>query len=587
MSSMAEALEVFRRHWGHDRFRSFQETVIEQALEGQDVLAVQPTGAGKSACFQVPALVDEGTALVVSPLIALMNDQVRACEERGIPATCLHSNMDDGERVERVEAFIGGSYKLVYIAPERIQSTSFIEAIQRADISRIVVDEAHCCSQWGHDFRPDYMHIHRLIASVTKRGGERPPVMAVTATATQLVVEDILTSLGLPESETVVIVGDPRRANLSYEVENAGGIHGYGNSWGILRDEIAQFDMARGRHIIYCGTRKGAESVADIVAQVKGQDLVAHYHAGMKPSERTEVETLFANGERPVICATTAFGMGIDVENIRTVINFGIPGSLEDYVQQIGRAGRDGAPSRCVLIVDDKSIAFQTRLVENANPPWNYYALLWEWLHREMQPGSTLRMTAAEIAQGVTAMRQGALSAEQVSVVLNRMHSAALIERRDVDAGTPVTISLAVYEEMMHGLGAAVVKHVWRTMWEKCAVPSFHETPPTGDHAVVMIGKRLLAELSGVSEYMVGKALDVGLKKGGILHVGDAFRGKTVRILRWRAELDKEMPVARINAKRDSDFARLHQMLDYAKLRTEAQRREFIRSYFLGAEDSR
>ena len=587
--TVEEARALLQDRWGHADFRKSQEQVIEFVAEGGNVLAVLPTSEGKSACFQIPAILHEGGTIVVSPLIALMKDQVDDCNAKGVPAVCLNSHMDDAEKWDAIEQFQCGSAKLMYVAPERINSPSFIEAMQNSDVSMVVADEAHCCSQWGHQFRPEYMHIHRLITSLRK-DDVLPQVLMFTATATPLVVKDIVQSLGLKADEVTQIVADPIRANLRYITKDAGISGGYGNIWEILRSTIKRFNTREGRHIIYVSSRKGCETVASICEQVHYDGVATAYHAGMKGDDRTRVQEAFKSGKTPIVCATTAFGMGIDVPNIRTVVLMGVPGSLEDFVQQTGRAGRDGLESNTILIADDRSVDWQTRLVENESPPMLHYELAWEWLHLHLQPGGSLKMSAADMAQEITAMRKGSLEPEQVNVILNRLHAAALIERRNVDAGTPVTVDPAAWRAAADDpecKAKPAVKQVWSIMWSKVIAPALAEAREGQERLTVYVSKKALQEQAGVSGYMVGKAIEaMGVpKRLGITHIGDTFVGKSVRVLKWRASLADELPVARINEKRDNDFARLHRMVSFARLETEDERKALLRHYFLSTDE--
>jgi ATP-dependent DNA helicase RecQ len=577
-----EARAVLREQWGYEDFRKDQRRAMECIGEDDDVLCVLPTGTGKSLLYQLPALLNEGGTIVVSPLIALMKDQVDQAVARGIPAGCINSAMDDEEQWDAVESFVCGSIKLLYISPERINVRSFLSTIQRADVSVIAVDEAHCCSQWGHQFRPDYMHIHRLIRTLSD-GKTRPQVLAMTATATTIVVEDIVTSLGLDREEVTVMVGDPIRHNLRYDVED-GGIDGYGNPWGIFRRIVRDMDVEDGRHLCYISSRNGAEKLASMCEEEHHEGLAVAYHAGLSGPKRTAIQEDFsdAHGKAKIVTATTAFGMGVDVPNIRTVVLFGFPGSLEDYTQQIGRAGRDGDVSRTILIADQSSADWQMRLIENENPPWQHYQLAWEYLHDVLQPGETLRKSRNDIAQDITAKRVVALSPDQIGVILNRMHSAGLIERRAIEEGVPVTVDVPKLREAIQEPGKAKpqIVHVWRAFLEHCANPEF-EKQAGKTPLVVWINKTALREQAGLTAYYVTKALESLQTRGVVLDVGRAVSGVLVKVLRWRADLAEELPVERIEEKRKRDFERFQRMLAYARLRTESERKSMLRDYFL------
>lgn len=581
-----QATEVLRERWGHRRFRKYQKTALDMIAEGDDVLAVLPTGEGKSVLFQLPALFAEGGTIVVSPLIALMKDQVDAAQERGIPAACINSNMDEEEQWDAIEGFRCGTYKLLYIAPERINSRGFINEIQQCDVSFVAVDESHCCSQWGHDFRPDYMHIHRLI-SACAREGVRPQVIMCTATATKLVVGDIIKSLGLSSQEVSSVIGDPIRSNLRYLVID-GGIDGYGDLWGNLRRTLRNLNVRRGKHIVYASSRRGAEKIADMCDEEHGRRVATVYHAGMSATVRTAAQEDFKDpeGSSRVICATTAFGMGVDIPNIRTVVCFGFPGSVEDYTQQIGRAGRDGLKSDTILIADQGSAEWQMGLIENANPPWSHYGVLWEWLHTQMQPGSSLRISRNEISQSIVRTRVANLSPEQVGVAVKRMHSVGILSSRSISESIPVTTNVGNLRASIAAPGKAkpIIVNVWKTFLRHCVEPALSEPENSGKSVLtVWINKSSLKDEAGVTPYYVDKALGALQKssRNAVLDIGDAQFGLMVKILKWRADLAEEMPVERIEEKRTRDFERFRRLINYARLHDEDERKAMLRDYFL------
>ena len=335
MHSLTDAVASLRQHFGFDDFREGQREVIGSILEGKDAVVVMPTGSGKSLCYQLPAMILDGVTLVVSPLIALMKDQVDALQARGLPATFINSSISEPEQRARIDALRRREHKLVYIAPERFRSSRFNAALQQIPISLFAVDEAHCISTWGHDFRPDYMRLRNVIKSLNK-----VQTLALTATATPYVRSDIIQQLGLDRPQTFVSGFD--RPNLSIEV-----VHTQRE-----REKIATIrKLARqspGSGIIYASTRKAVEQVG---AKLKALDLkVSEYHAGMSDALRVRAQDDFMNGRTQMIVATNAFGMGIDKPDIRFVVHYQMPGSIEAYYQEIGRAGRDGLPSTCVLL---------------------------------------------------------------------------------------------------------------------------------------------------------------------------------------------------------------------------------------------
>ena len=335
MPQLEEATDALRKHFGFDDFREGQREVISTILSGKDAVVVMPTGSGKSLCYQLPAMMMSGATLVVSPLIALMKDQVDALQSRGLPATFINSAISDAEQRSRIDALRRGQYKLVYVAPERFRSPRFNAALRSINISLFAVDEAHCVSTWGHDFRPDYLRLKNVIESL---GNTR--TLALTATATPYVRTDIIQQLGLKSPQTFVSGFD--RPNLSIEV-----VHTQRE-----RDKISRIrrlaKAVDGSGIIYTSTRKAVEQVGLNLIDLGLS--VAMYHAGLKDAERIQAQENFMSGRKQMIVATNAFGMGIDKPDIRFVVHYQMPGSIEAYYQEIGRAGRDGLPSTCLLL---------------------------------------------------------------------------------------------------------------------------------------------------------------------------------------------------------------------------------------------
>jgi ATP-dependent DNA helicase RecQ len=335
MQTFSDPVSSLRKHFGFDRFREGQQEVISTILSGKDAVVVMPTGSGKSLCYQLPAMMMTGATLIVSPLIALMKDQVDALLSRGLPATFINSAIPESEQHARIDALRRGEYKLVYVAPERFRSPRFNAALRSINISLFAVDEAHCVSTWGHDFRPDYLRLKNVIESLGNTC-----TLALTATATPYVRSDIIQQLGLKSPQTFVSGFD--RPNLSIEV-----VHTQREREKISRiKRLAQGQSGSG--IIYTSTRKAVEQVATNL-----QDLglsVAMYHAGLTDAQRIKAQDAFMSGSKQMIVATNAFGMGIDKPDIRFVVHYQMPGSIEAYYQEIGRAGRDGLASTCLLL---------------------------------------------------------------------------------------------------------------------------------------------------------------------------------------------------------------------------------------------
>lgn len=340
---MEQARAVLASRFGYDAFRPGQEAVVSALLSGRDVLAVMPTGAGKSVCYQVPAVVMEGMALVVSPLVSLMADQVRAVQEAGIRGAYLNSTLAPGRQAEVLRRAAEGAYDLMYVAPERLADPRFAEFARTARLALIAVDEAHCVSQWGQDFRPSYLSIGQFIAELPVR----PPVAALTATATDLVRRDIVRLLGLRDAACTVTGFD--RPNLRFAVERR-------EPKQKLACLDAFIDERRAESgIVYCAKRATVEEVCD---HLRERGIAAtRYHAGLTAEERERNQRAFVNDTAPVMVATNAFGMGIDKSNVSYVVHYNMPGSVEAYYQEAGRAGRDGSPAECLLLWCDGDIA--------------------------------------------------------------------------------------------------------------------------------------------------------------------------------------------------------------------------------------
>jgi ATP-dependent DNA helicase RecQ len=347
------------KRFGHSAFRPGQLALVNALLEGRDALGVLPTGGGKSLCFQLPALLLKGTAVVVSPLLALMKDQVDALRARGIPAAAYNSSLDAGERAEVREELRAGRLKLLYMAPERISSEGFLSLIGDAGVSFLAIDEAHCISHWGHDFRPEYRRLGEL-RQLLGRGRELP-IIALTATATRQVQDDIAQRLELRAPERVIT--GFRRPNLSFEVVQAGGRE---QKLRTLRERIAEATRDGGSAIVYAATRKNVEKVFEELRASPRDPNIGRYHAGLSDDDRKRAQEYFLAGRHRVLVATNAFGMGIDQHDVRLVAHFDIPGSVEAYYQEAGRAGRDGLPSRCTLLFNYADVATQEFFIDKS-----------------------------------------------------------------------------------------------------------------------------------------------------------------------------------------------------------------------------
>lgn len=409
----AEVQEALERFFGFSALRPGQDAVVEAVMAGRDVMAIMPTGGGKSLCYQLPALCREGLTVVVSPLIALMKDQVDALTARGIPAAAVNSSLSSDEYRSVMTDLRSGALRLIYVAPERFAQEGFMATLSRLQVSLLAVDEAHCLSQWGHDFRPDYL---RLGLARERLGF--PQTMALTATATAAVREDILRTLQL--RDPAVVISGFGRDNLDFSITHC-------------ENHRAKYDRIRAvmrrwrQGIIYCSTRKNVMKVYD---EIRGDGLrVVAYHAGMSDAEREFSQNAFISGEADVVVATNAFGMGIDRADVRFVLHFEIPGSVEAYYQEAGRAGRDGEPAVCELLFNHVDLKTQEFFFEGSNPPLQLLRALYAMLCAECsREAHELTMTVDEMAESLG--RE--VNPMAVSTALSLLIHAGAIERFDL-----------------------------------------------------------------------------------------------------------------------------------------------------------
>ena len=549
--TVEQAAGVLRDRFGHREFRAGQPEALQSIARGRSLLVVMPTGSGKSLLYQLPALLEDGLTLVVSPLIALMKDQVDDLARRGIPATFINSSLGLDEQHERMARCVAGQARILYVAPERFRSGSFLDMLRRLRVARMAVDEAHCISQWGHDFRPDYRRLKQFREEMG-----RPLVTALTATATPRVQQDILSSLGLAEGEADVHVHGFDRPNLALAVEDA-------PSENAKNEFVLEFLRGeRGPGIVYVGTRKMAEDLAAVIRTV--EPTTTFYHAGMEPEERTRAQEKFLSGRARVAVATLAFGMGIDKRDIRFVLHYHYPGSVEQYYQEIGRAGRDDLPSRCVLLYAPADHFLREFFIDLNYPApeqvQSVYEALWSI------PENPVLMTYKEIA-GLC--REDNVKEGQVGAAVRLLDAAG------------VTRALAGEATARIGLdrpGAAILPGIrgemQRRVFEALASAADLETP--GDFR---IEPGRLARVANLTDEQTRRAL-AALAEAGHIDYEPPFRGRGVRKMADPPPPFKDVPIdwEREEFLRGLEEEKLEAIENY--IHTPGCRRRFILQYF-------
>ncbi|MBV9958189.1 MAG: RecQ family ATP-dependent DNA helicase, partial [Acidobacteria bacterium] len=548
MATIEDALSALKQHFGFADFREGQREVIGSILEGHDTVVVMPTGGGKSLCYQLPALMKEGATVVVSPLIALMKDQVDALQARNLPATFINSSITFEEQKARINAIRRGEFKLVYVAPERFRSTHFVETLRGANVSLFAVDEAHCVSQWGHDFRPDYLRLRRAVEEVG-----RPQVVALTATATPYVRADIIEQLALAEPRAFVSGFD--RPNLSIQV-----VHTQKE-----REKIAHIKALaseqQGSGIIYTSTRKAVEQVATRL-KLAGLSIVA-YHAGMDEAERTRAQDEFMSGRTQMIVATNAFGMGIDKADIRFVAHYQMPGSIEAYYQEIGRAGRDGQASSCVLFFNYADKRTQDYFIEGSYPPPDVIAQVYQALVATGQ--QRIELSVSEIA--TRASLRNEMAVQSALIILEK---AGHIERGAAGENRAALRLLKPPHEARAALGERETK----TRQALFALLGGYDL---NLRAETEIDLKEFAEAAGLEPAAARRALSA-LQTSGIISYTPARRTRGVLML-------DEHPVRQLRIKQHEiarraalEQRKLREMINFCY--TDACYRAFILDYF-------
>ncbi|MFE8601068.1 RecQ family ATP-dependent DNA helicase [Archangium violaceum] len=546
MRRMPEALPYYEqaqeglvRHFGLSEFRPGQAQVISSVLSGRNTVVVMPTGAGKSLCYQLPAVLLSGVTLVISPLIALMKDQVEQLSGRGISATFINSSLSDLERADRIRRMRAGEFKLVYVAPERFRSPSFLDALSQVGVELLAVDEAHCISQWGHDFRPDYAQL----GQVRKR--LRPPrTVALTATATPEVRDDIVRSLLMKDPQVFAEGFD--RPNLFLEVFQVSGDEEKRRACAGLSS------LGGGSGIIYCSTRKSAENTHSALLERKVNAIL--YHAGMDDDARRRAQDDFMSAKEAVAVATNAFGMGIDKPDIRFVAHANIPKAVEAYYQEIGRAGRDQGPAFAALLFNHADVYTQERLIESNHPSETVLSDLWNVLRS---------VPEYDKGQHVLAAQAGA-SEFEISSALRILEREGKIERGSRGEGEyGITLTEKAPSAQPHAPDA------------RRLLASLLETFPVGRSATTELP--ILARRTGLSGDEIQHALKL-LERAGALQVRRPFSGRTIRALSTVPFRELGVDLSKVREQERRSLLHLKQMTDYAY--TKRCRRAFILQYF-------
>lgn len=538
MTPQADPLQAALERFGLQAFRPGQREVISQIVEGQDCLCVMPTGGGKSLCFQLPTVVRSGLTIVVSPLIALMKDQVDALQRRGISATLINSSLTVAEQNQRLQWVAEGRYSLVYVAPERLRNARFMEVIRTTPIQLLAVDEAHCISEWGHDFRPDYARIGQFRQYL---GGVQ--TVALTATATTRVRQDIVNILQLKQPQHFIT--GFARTNLYFTVMNC-------RTDSDKEETLFKFLKENaGSGIIYAATRKKCEELVELLSK-RMKMSVGAYHAGLTIEQRRFIQEQFMKGELRAIVATNAFGMGIDKSDLRFVVHYNIPGSLEAYYQEAGRAGRDGKPSQCLLLYAYQDRYVQEFFIENIFPPVDAIKDIYDFLYE--RPEDPIELTQQEIRE-VLELTQ---SAEAVGTALQILSRTGVLER--LEAGTGLAM-VRISSDL-----PTLVDLLPRNADKRRRVLHALERA-VGDrrYDAVYVHPRWLMQQTELEREPLMEALRE-LNKLEMVEYVPPFRGRAIHFRKRGIPFEQlAIDFANLNERKKAEYAKLERVIDFAQ----------------------
>ncbi|MFA4942197.1 MAG: RecQ family ATP-dependent DNA helicase [Patescibacteria group bacterium] len=553
MDKKQALLQLLNIHFSYTSFRPGQEEAIDSVLAGKNTIVVMPTGGGKSLIFQLTALVLDGVTIVVSPLISLMKDQVDSLTQVGIPATFINSSISQAEVDARLAQVKSGEFKIIYIAPERFYNQSFMESLRSFKVALFAIDEAHCISQWGHDFRPSYLKLHQAIKSVNN-----PPVVALTATATPEVRDDIVKQLHL-DSPTMIVTGFAR-PNLQFGVASLNDRAKIDMIVDFVRSAPSQSG------IVYVGTRGKADELVDILT---GYDVSAvTYHAGMDPESREWVQNSFMAGEAQVVVATNAFGLGINKKDIRFVIHHDLPGTIEAYYQEAGRAGRDGETSFCLLLYSPRDRYLREFFIKGDNPGAHIILEIYDFLRRraDEQPGESILITYSELgkklSESVPEMaigtslkileREGYISRPNEKTANAFLQAKSDFVTMSGSLGKRAKTQIEVFEKLIERFGKELQKG-WEISLEEVA-------------SILKVKKESLLRMI--------KKLD----EQGFLEYRPPFRGTEIKVLKSVHPADLNLDFSALKAKESRAYDKLDEMESYVY--SQSCRQQYILNYF-------